>query len=229
MSRAKAAIIGGVLVIFLLGGLAGWLLAPRSGNANNANTTANSANSPNSATSSPCVPSAQNLAQNPADPNSNCTGPQNQYDASSEENPANNPPSQPQPDRPMTGTETPNGYYYSNPPASGQSYGSSYGPNYSSNAEPAPNGYQGAPNGYYYQQGGPAPAGQIYRGRTRYRYTRTVVTYRHHHSRRHKILVVAGSAAAGAGIGALAGGGKGAGIGAIAGGAGGLLYNALKH
>lgn len=38
-------------------------------------------------------------------------------------------------------------------------------------------------------------------------------------------LIVGGSAAAGAGIGALAGGGKGAAIGAIAGGVGGLIYD----
>ncbi len=37
--------------------------------------------------------------------------------------------------------------------------------------------------------------------------------------------IIGGSAAAGAGIGALAGGGKGAGIGAIAGGAAGLIYD----
>ena len=41
--------------------------------------------------------------------------------------------------------------------------------------------------------------------------------------------IIAGSAAAGAGIGALAGGGKGAGIGAIAGGAAGLIYDRKTH
>jgi hypothetical protein len=41
--------------------------------------------------------------------------------------------------------------------------------------------------------------------------------------------IVGGSAAAGAGIGALAGGGKGAGIGAIAGGAAGLIYDRKTH
>ncbi|HTC95851.1 MAG TPA: hypothetical protein VK699_20590 [Terriglobales bacterium] len=40
-------------------------------------------------------------------------------------------------------------------------------------------------------------------------------------------LIVGGSAAAGAGIGALAGGGKGAGIGAIAGGLGGFIFDRL--
>jgi len=41
--------------------------------------------------------------------------------------------------------------------------------------------------------------------------------------------IVGGSAAAGAGIGALASGGKGAGIGAIAGGAAGLIYDRKTH
>ena len=41
--------------------------------------------------------------------------------------------------------------------------------------------------------------------------------------------IIGGSAAAGAGIGALAGGGKGAGIGAIAGGAAGLIYDRKTH
>jgi hypothetical protein len=61
-----------------------------------------------------------------------------------------------------------------------------------------------------------------------------VVYYRsrHVHHRRpfsHSVAIVAGSAAAGAGIGALAGGGRGAGIGALAGGAGGLIYDRLTH
>ena len=43
------------------------------------------------------------------------------------------------------------------------------------------------------------------------------------------VAIVGGSAAAGAGIGALAGGGKGAGIGAIAGGAAGLIYDRKTH
>ena len=41
--------------------------------------------------------------------------------------------------------------------------------------------------------------------------------------------IIGGSAAAGAGIGALAGGGKGAAIGALAGGAGGLIYDRKTH
>ena len=58
-----------------------------------------------------------------------------------------------------------------------------------------------------------------------------VVYYRRRHRRpfSHSVAIVAGSAAAGAGIGALAGGGRGAGIGALAGGAGGLIYDRLTH
>jgi hypothetical protein len=57
------------------------------------------------------------------------------------------------------------------------------------------------------------------------------VSYRTHHPRSTKksVMIVAGSAAAGAGIGALAGGGKGAGIGALAGGGAGFLYDRLTH
>ena len=43
------------------------------------------------------------------------------------------------------------------------------------------------------------------------------------------VAIVAGSAAAGAGIGALAGGGKGAAIGALSGGAAGFLFDRLTH
>ncbi|HZR28433.1 MAG TPA: hypothetical protein VFA71_06600, partial [Terriglobales bacterium] len=51
--------------------------------------------------------------------------------------------------------------------------------------------------------------------------------YQQHRSVGKSALIVGGSAAAGAGIGALAGGGKGAGIGAIAGGLGGFIYDRL--
>jgi hypothetical protein len=52
---------------------------------------------------------------------------------------------------------------------------------------------------------------------------------RHPRSTKKSVMIVAGSAAAGAGIGALAGGGKGAGIGALAGGGAGFLYDRLTH
>jgi hypothetical protein len=43
------------------------------------------------------------------------------------------------------------------------------------------------------------------------------------------ILTIAGPAAIGAGIGAIARGGKGAGIGALLGGGGGVLYHLYKN
>ncbi len=49
------------------------------------------------------------------------------------------------------------------------------------------------------------------------------------HSTRNMILTIAAPAAIGAGIGAIAKGGKGAGIGALIGGGGGALYHLLKH
>lgn len=49
------------------------------------------------------------------------------------------------------------------------------------------------------------------------------------HSTRNMILTIAGPAAIGAGIGAIAKGGKGAGIGALLGGGGGALYYLYKH
>src|SRR5262249_51227681 len=48
------------------------------------------------------------------------------------------------------------------------------------------------------------------------------------HSTRDLILTIAAPAAIGAGIGALAGGGKGAGVGALLGGGGGALYHLIK-
>ncbi|MEK6288346.1 MAG: hypothetical protein AABO57_21730 [Acidobacteriota bacterium] len=49
------------------------------------------------------------------------------------------------------------------------------------------------------------------------------------HSMRNLILTIAGPAAVGAGIGAIARGGKGAGIGALLGGGGGALYHLYKN
>lgn len=49
------------------------------------------------------------------------------------------------------------------------------------------------------------------------------------HSMRNMILTIAGPAAVGAGIGAIARGGKGAGIGALLGGGGGALYHLYKN
>ena len=53
--------------------------------------------------------------------------------------------------------------------------------------------------------------------------------YRGGHSTRNLVLTVAAPAAIGAGVGAIAGGGKGAGIGALVGGGGGALFYLLKH
>ena len=49
------------------------------------------------------------------------------------------------------------------------------------------------------------------------------------HNTRDAVLTVVGPAAVGAGIGAIAGGGKGAGVGALIGGGGGALYYLLKN
>ena len=57
------------------------------------------------------------------------------------------------------------------------------------------------------------------------------MVYQTHRPRSTKksIAIIAGSSAVGAGVGALAGGGKGAGIGALVGGAGGFIYDRLTH
>jgi hypothetical protein len=59
--------------------------------------------------------------------------------------------------------------------------------------------------------------------------TRYCAETRRGHSTRNMILTIAGPAAVGAGIGAIARGGKGAGIGALLGGGGGALYYLVKH
>ena len=76
--------------------------------------------------------------------------------------------------------------------------------------------YYGQP--YYGQVAGTRYYGQNYRG---YRGSRP--------STRNAILTVAGPAAVGAGIGAIAGGGKGAGVGALIGGGGGAIYYLLRN
>jgi hypothetical protein len=71
----------------------------------------------------------------------------------------------------------------------------------------------------YYSQPYYGGAGSRYYGGSYYR----------GHSTRNLILTVAAPAAVGAGIGAIAGGGKGAGIGAAIGGGGGALFYLLNH
>jgi hypothetical protein len=64
---------------------------------------------------------------------------------------------------------------------------------------------------------------------TRYYSDRYYGARRDRNSTRNLVLTVAAPAAVGAGIGAIAGGGKGAGIGALVGGGGGALFYLLKH
>ena len=68
-----------------------------------------------------------------------------------------------------------------------------------------------------------------YAPRTRVAGARYYSETRHGHSTRNMILRIAGPAAVGAGIGAIAHGGKGAGIGALIGGGGGALYQLIRH
>lgn len=65
--------------------------------------------------------------------------------------------------------------------------------------------------------------------RTRVASARYYAAPRRGHSTRNMILRIAAPAAIGAGIGAIAKGGKGAGIGALIGGGGGALYQLLRH
>jgi len=73
--------------------------------------------------------------------------------------------------------------------------------------------YRGVAGTRYYS------TGSRYYGRSYYR----------GHSTRNMLLTIGAPAAIGAGIGAIARGGKGAGIGALIGGGGGALYYLLKH
>jgi len=68
-----------------------------------------------------------------------------------------------------------------------------------------------------------------YAPRTRVAGARYYAEGRRGHSTRNMILRIAGPAAVGAGIGAIAHGGKGAGIGALIGGGGGALYQLIRH
>lgn len=68
-----------------------------------------------------------------------------------------------------------------------------------------------------------------YAPRARVAGARYSATPRRGHSTRNMILTIAAPAAIGAGIGAIAKGGKGAGIGALIGGGGGALYHLMKH
>ncbi|HXU35341.1 MAG TPA: hypothetical protein VN937_03190 [Blastocatellia bacterium] len=90
-----------------------------------------------------------------------------------------------------------------------------YGSNYYS-----PSGYRGVAGQRYYSQ-------PYYNGVSGSRYYGRYD--RNNHSTRNLVLTVVGPAAVGAGIGAIAGGGKGAGIGAAIGGGGGALFYLLKH
>jgi hypothetical protein len=111
------------------------------------------------------------------------------------------------------------------------SYNEGYKAGYRDGQRDCAQSHTGAAGGY--ATSGYAASG--YTGR-RVSYSRGVAgaTYyketRHHgHSVRNMILTIAAPAALGAGIGAIAGGGRGAGAGALIGGGGGALYYLLKH
>lgn len=80
---------------------------------------------------------------------------------------------------------------------------------------------------YYGRNVGTRYYGQQYYG-NRYDYGQSYYRGRRN-STRNLVLTVAAPAAIGAGVGAIAGGGKGAGIGALVGGGGGALYYLLTH
>ena len=97
-----------------------------------------------------------------------------------------------------------------------------------------------AENAAQYRYGVQSPDGSVRATPVVYHRPRRYVRRNYYYSNRPRYVVrrrskaksaaiIGGSAAAGAGIGALAGGGKGAGIGAIAGGAAGLIYDRKTH
>src|SRR5213594_4281798 len=116
--------------------------------------------------------------------------------------------------RPTTSYYSPSAYrgvagarYYSQP-----YYGSTYSQPYYGSTYSQP---------YYGRSVGTRYYGQQYYG-NRYGYGQSY--YRGRNSTRNLALTIGAPAALGAGIGAIAGGGKGAGIGALVGGGGGALY-----
>ena len=96
-------------------------------------------------------------------------------------------------------------------------YGNTYSQPYYGNSYSQPYYASSVGNRYIGRQyyGNRYGNGEFYRGRR--------------NSTRNLVLTVAAPAAIGAGIGAIAGGGKGAGIGALVGGGGGALYYLLKN